>query len=281
MMGSMKRFLALGVVAITLAACAEQGTVANPRATVLSAIANVYEANTVHMEFEMGVTGGPEGFEFSGTQDVELSSGRGHGTMNLGMLGGTVEMVTDGEVFYMSSGAFGGGIDTEWISFDMSRIDSGMGGPFGGLSGGQSDPAAFIGLFGGVVDVRATGEERIDGVQTTRYEGTIDVAKVIEGLGEVAGDDIDPASVRRMTKQLDAFGLETVAFQVWVDDNQLLRKERLEMDLSSVPGAPENAAMTIEARFSDYGEPVDIEIPKPSEVTDVTEQLGGAGSGPG
>jgi hypothetical protein len=37
--------------------------------------------------------------------------------------------------------------------------------------------------------------------------------------------------------------------------------------------------MTVD--LSDFGEPVDIEIPRRSEVTDMTETLAGAGAGAG
>ena len=47
-----------------------------------------------------------------------------------------------------------------------------------------------------------------------------------------------------------------------------------------VPGA-EEARMEMTVNFSDFGEPVDIEIPRPSEVTDVTETLAAAGAGSG
>jgi hypothetical protein len=43
------------------------------------------------------------------------------------------------------------------------------------------------------------------------------------------------------------------------------------MDMGTIPGAPEGAGMEIEATFSDYGDPVDIEPPPPSQVTDVTD----------
>jgi hypothetical protein len=47
-----------------------------------------------------------------------------------------------------------------------------------------------------------------------------------------------------------------------------------------VPGA-EDASMEMTVDFSDFGKPVHITIPDPSEVTDMTGALGDAGSGSG
>jgi hypothetical protein len=47
-----------------------------------------------------------------------------------------------------------------------------------------------------------------------------------------------------------------------------------------VPGA-EEASMEMTVDFSDFGKPVHIQIPDPSEVTDMTRALGDAGMGSG
>jgi hypothetical protein len=133
------------------------------------------------------------------------------------------------------------------------------------------DPSAFLGFFAGAVEVKEAGSDRVKGVATIRYEGTIDLAKVLSGFAKVVGEDVDEEQLRRGLQQLKAIGLGKIPFEVWIDDEGLLRKERLTMDMGMIPGAPEDAGMEIEATFSDYGDPVDIEPPPRSQVTDVTD----------
>jgi hypothetical protein len=47
-----------------------------------------------------------------------------------------------------------------------------------------------------------------------------------------------------------------------------------------VPGAAD-ASLEMTVDYSAFGEPVDVEIPKQSEVTDVTDLMAGAGAGSG
>ena len=267
------------VVVLTLLAACGQGSSEHPQpapqSMLASAVADMYDAGTIHMEFEMRIEPASEGIAFSGTQDVDLATGRSHGTMDLGMLGGTVETIVDGETIYMSSDSFGGGsgVETEWVSFDTSEMPHAAGNPFGGL-GEQSDPAAFVALFAGAVDVTDEGPDEVDGVATTRYAGTIDIGKVVEGLT----DDASRGSARRVTTGLRSVGLEKIPFEAWVDEDGMLRRQRIRMDFSSMPGAPEDAAMVFEATFSHFGEPLELEIPEASEVTDVTSELSAAGA---
>lgn len=274
----MNRFLvALTSVALLLAACGKDGSNAappvDPQAAVMSGLAKTYEQRSMHVEFEMQMTVGSEDLSFTGSEDVDLKSGAARMTMDLGMLGGRMEMLTDGTIVYMRSPgltqAFG--VKTEWVSMDTEALAGAAGNPLGGLGTGQLDPSAFIGLFAGAVHVKRTGDERIDDVTTTRYEGTIDLAKVLGGFAEVVGTDADAEQVRRGLLQLKLMGLGDIPFSVWIDDEGLLRKERLTMDLGMIPGAPTEAGMEIEATFSDYGVPVDVEPPRPSKVTDVTD----------
>jgi hypothetical protein len=278
MIRCMNRFLlALTSVALLLAACGEGGSSAapsaDPQTAVMSALAKTYEQRSMHVEFEMRMAVGTEDLSFTGSEDVDLKSGAARMTMDLGMLDGTMEVLTDGTIIYMRSPgltqAFG--VKTDWVSMDTEALAGAAGNPFGGLGTGQLDPSAFVGFFAGAVHVKRTGVERIDDATTTRYEGTIDLAKVLGGFAEVVGTDAGAEQVRRGLLQLKLMGLGDIPFTVWIDEEGLLRKERLTMDLGMIPGAPKETGMTIEATFSNYGAPVDVEPPRPSKVTDVTD----------
>lgn len=281
----MKKLLAsLAVSSVLLAACAEGPAPVNPRDAVLNAMRAVYEAGTLHEEFEMSISAAGEDLSFSGEADIDNEHQRVDMTMDLGMLGGEMQILMDGGVVYMRSPAFKD-IDTEWVSLDPSKMDPAAAAQFGGFGTGTTDPSAYIGLFAGVFDVRASGEQELDGVATTHYVGTIDLKKVLEGFSDVVGEDVDAAARKQLETVVEQFGslgiAEKIPFEIWIDEEGLPRRQRITMDFGKlVPGA-EEASMGMTVDFSGFGKPVDIEIPRPSEVTEMTDAMAKAGAGVG
>ena len=277
----MKRLLAcLALSSVLLAACAETGpdpVPVSPRDAVLNAMKAVYEVETLHQELEMSMSGGGESFTMSGEIDVDNAHRRIDMTMDLGMLGGEMQILMDDGMVYMRSPAFQDA-GTEWVSLDPSKMDPAVAAQFGGFGTGTTDPSAYVGLFAGVLDVKDSGKQTLQGVSTTHYVGTIDLKKVLEGFSDVVGEDVDAATrkqLRTVVEQFDALGIEEkIPFEIWIDEEGLPRRQRITMDFGKlVPGAGEaNMEMTVD--FSDFGKPVVIELPRASEVTDMTKGLG-------
>lgn len=287
MMVSMKRLLAsLAVSSVLLAGCADGPTPdpVNPRDAVLNAMLAVYEAGSFHQSLDMSMSAAGQSFSISAEADVDNENQKIGMTMDLGMLGGKMQMVMDGGVLYMRSPVFENA-GTEWVSMDPSKMDPAAAAQFGGFGAGTTDPSAFVGLFAGVFDVKASGEQELKGVPTTRYVGTIDLKKVLAGFSNVVGKDADAATRKQLEVALEQFASlgidEKIPFEIWIDEEGLPRRQRITMDFGDlVPGA-EEASMEMTVDFSDFGKAVDIKIPSASEVTDVTETLAGAGTGVG
>ena len=283
----MKKLLAsLAVSSVLLGACAKEPAPdpVNPRDAVLNSMTAVYEAGTLHEDFKMSVSGAGESLSFSGEADVDNEHKRVDMTMDLGMLGGEMEILMDDGVMYMRSPVFQDA-GTDWVSMDPSKMDPAAAGQFGGFGTGTTDPSALVGLFAGVFDVTVSGEQEIKGVPTTHYVGTIDLKKVLEGFSDVVGKDADAATKEQLkaaVTQFESLGIdEKIPFEIWIDAEGLPRRQRITMDFGKlVPGA-EDANMEMTIDFSDFGKPVHITIPDPSEVTDMTGALGDAGSGSG
>lgn len=281
----MKKLLAsLAVSSVLLAACAEGPAPVNPRDAVLNAMRAVYEAGTLHEEFEMSVSAAGEDLSFSGEADLDHEHQRVDMTMDLGMLGGEMQILMDGGVVYMRSPAFQE-IGTEWVRMDPSKMDPAAAAQFGGFGTGTTDPSTYIGLFAGVFDVKASGEQELDGVPTTHYVGTIDLKKVLEGFSDVVGEDVDAAARKQLEMVVEQFGSlgidEKIPFEIWIDEEGLPRRQRITVDFGKlVPGA-EEASMGMTVDFSDFGKPVDIDLPRPSEVTDMTDVMADAEVGSG
>ena len=199
-------------------------------------------------------------------------------TMDLGLLGGEMEMVVDDGVIYMRSPAFDRLAPTPWVSMDPAKMDPEAAAQFGGFGAGTTDPSAYAGLFAGVFDVRASGAADIDGVATTRYVGTIDLAKVLEGFADVVGEDVDAATKEQLeaaVEQFDALGIDQkIPFVIWIDEDGLPRRQRITMDFGELVPGTEEALLDMTVDYSAFGEPVDVEIPKASQVTDITDMMG-------
>jgi hypothetical protein len=82
-----------------------------------------------------------------------------------------------------------------------------------------------------------------------------------------------------LVEQFEALGIDAkIPFQIWIDDEGLPRRQRITMDFGDlVPGAGD-AQMEMTVDYSAFGEPVDVEPPNASEVTDVTRMMTDAGA---
>lgn len=277
----MKRTLLALTALSVLASCAEGGTPVSPRDAVLDAMTAVYEAGSYHQELRMSMSAEGQSFSITAQADVDNATQRAAMTMDLGMLGGEMEMVMDDGVIYMRSPTFEDA-PTPWVSLDPSKMDPAVAGQFGGFGAGTTDPSAYAGLFAGVFDVKASGEADIDGIATTRYTGTIDLQKVLEGFAEVVGGDADPETTEQLeaaVEQFEALGIDgEIPFQIWIDEEGLPRRQRITMALGDLVPGTGDAQLEMTVEYSAFGEPVDVELPKASEVTDVTRMLGDAGA---
>ncbi|HEX5936815.1 MAG TPA: LppX_LprAFG lipoprotein [Actinomycetota bacterium] len=278
----MKRTLAsLIAVSTLLAACAEDAAPLNPRDVVLDAVQAVYEADSLHQELEMEIAAAGERYTFSGDADVDNANQEAAMTLDLGLLGGEMEMVMADGVVYMRSPVFQGA-GTEWVSIDPTKLSPKEAAQFGGFGAGTTDPSAYAGLFAGVFDVEAAGEQEIDGVPTTHYTGTIDLARVLENFADVAGEEADEATREQLVaavEQFETLGVEDrIRFHLWVDEEGFPRRQRITMDFGELVPGDEDATMDMTVDYSAFGEPVEIEVPPASRVTDMTEAIGAMGA---
>lgn len=273
----MKRSLAtLAAVSALLVACADQPAPLEPRDVVLDAIQAVYDAETLHQELDMKVSAAGESFTFSGDADVDNVNQEIAMTMDLGLLGGEMEMVLADGVVYVRTPLFGDA-GTEWVSMDPSKMSPEEAARFGGFGAGTTDPSAYAGLFAGVFKVEEAGEQEIGGVPTSHYTGTIDLTKVLANFGDVVGAEVDEATREQLEMAIDQFeavGIdERIPFELWVDEDGFPRRQRISMDFAGlVPGA-EDASMDMTVDYSAFNEPVEIEVPPKAQVTDVTDMM--------
>lgn len=117
----------------------------------------------------------------------------------------------------------------------------------------QADPAKLTKILSSSTDVKKVGSEEIDGVDTTHYQGTVDVKKAMA--------DYDP-ELRGTAEQLSN-GSESLGFDIWVDGEQLPRKVLTKVTTS------EAKQFNVTVVFRDYGKPVEVAAPPADQVGDI------------
>jgi hypothetical protein len=154
-----------------------------------------------------------------------------------------------------------------WMRVDLAKVGKAAGIDFNQLLGGAGqNPADSLQLLRGVGDFSEVGTEHVDGVDTTHYHGTIDLAKAAAARG------ISSDIVKRL---LDLGAPSQYPADVWVDDAGYVRRFASTFD-ETVAGKTVSASMAID--MSDYGTTVDVSAPPADQVFDATD-LASQGTG--
>jgi hypothetical protein len=137
-----------------------------------------------------------------------------------------------------------------WVKIDLRRAARS-----GGLDsflqfGAGGDPSSVLGYLKGVGKLQKQGTEKVRGVSTTHYSGTIDVDKLKNGQ-----------TLRRSTNQ------KTIPVDVWVDGNGYVRRERWKENVSF---ANAKTKLDLQLEFFDFGAPVSAQPPAAGTVTDLS-----------
>ena len=147
-----------------------------------------------------------------------------------------------------------------WIKVDLSGLA-------GARGEGSSGPAAFTGnpaqtlqyLKGASNSVTDAGEDTIRGTKTKHYRLTVDLRKAAERM---------PAQQRvTFLQALKYFGSTTLPMDVWVDDQGRVRRMSLSMEMNL--GTQGTAKIEETVDLFDFGVPVKVSPPPPSEITEI------------
>jgi hypothetical protein len=116
----------------------------------------------------------------------------------------------------------------------------------------QADPRRILPLLSSVGTLTPAGHQNVNGVDTTHYTVTVDLAKVAKAARTDLGQ----------LQAAFAAGLRDVNVQVWVDDQQ--RLSRLTLLLSEDNAM--NVSQTVD--YIEWGAPVTIAAPPANQVTE-------------
>ncbi|GAA3499371.1 lipoprotein [Streptomyces prasinosporus] len=238
----------------------EKGT-----AAVRTAYDRTAEAETARMEIE--VKAAADGKTVTSTGRGTLDMTDGDSAMTVTAEGRRLEQRVVDQVLYQKMEGQKAPGGKSWIRIDLAKAAEKQ-----GVSPQQiGDPAQSAAYAKAISDkdVTEAGTERIDGVDTTRYEVEVDVAELPGG-----------AQLRRQVGP-------TLPMRVWLDDQGRLRRQQVDMTVkaSAAGGQPESGSSPRQVKvstvmeFSDFGTEVDAEAPPAQQVADMTDEALRGGQG--
>lgn len=118
----------------------------------------------------------------------------------------------------------------------------------------QVDVSKQFDQFRTAGELKGQAPDTVDGVQTTRYDVSVDVAKAMAAAPN--------EEARKQLEPLSQAGVKTLDMQIWADTENLPRQIK-----SSFSAQGENATATI--KLSDWGAPVTVEAPPANQVQEL------------
>jgi hypothetical protein len=206
----------------------------------------------------------------SGTQNLSLSGsmqertqpslllGINFGTFSLQgqTLPGGIQEIINSNAIYMKMAQLSRLAGKPWVEIPLSGITKASGVNLGQLfqQAESNNPLVQTQMLASSHNVRKVGTATIDGVQTTEYTGSYPVSA---GLARL------PASMRaKVAPQLQAMGLQTQTFKLWLDNQQQVRKV-----VTSDQGTKEQVTSTIQV--TSINQPVSVTLPPASQTATV------------
>jgi hypothetical protein len=143
-----------------------------------------------------------------------------------------------------------------WIEMPVSSASSASGVDLGQLiqQAETNDPLVQTQMLASSTNVRKAGPATIDGVRTTEYTGSYPLSA---GLARL------PAGLRALVApQVQALGLGSETFRLWLDDQQQVRKV-----IGSAQGTSEQVTSTVQ--IVSINQPVTASLPSASQTATV------------
>lgn len=285
----MRRYstILLMLVLVTgLAACGTRGGVSvedtlDGRELLAAAPAATRAAGTAHLTMVMELSGSGLGAQqqggvtATGIGQIDFDGRFMSMTMDMSSLApgaGTVTQLVTPDAMYMSLPAPAQQqVGADWVRVRYADLDEELGIDFQQMMSGQAtDPTAMLDQLHGVTDdIEDLGEEVIDGITTTHYRATISRDAVIANTPEDSRAGVESL--------FESSGFPaTYAVEVWIDADNLVRRMATAMSMQGI-----DIAATI--TWSDYGAPVDIQVPTESiiDYAEFMERAGGTSQIPG
>jgi hypothetical protein len=147
-----------------------------------------------------------------------------------------------------------------WVRVDLAKAGKAAGIDFNQLLGGANQsPSDSLALLRSSGEFSEVGTETEDGVETTHYEGTVDLQKAAAARG---------VGAEALQHLLDLGAPAQYPADVWIDKDGYVRQYKTHYGMTT-GGKSMSVSMTM--GMSDYGTPVEVSAPPSDEVFDATD----------
>ncbi|WP_338698040.1 hypothetical protein V2W30_18710 [Streptomyces sp. Q6] len=158
------------------------------------------------------------------------------------------ELLAPGALFMKNRGS--GVPDDKWVRVDTASLTDGN-----LVTGGATDPLAAAELLRGARQVTYAGESEIEGTTTRHYRGSIDLTAAARAASR--GNEGALAAAAK------GFGKEPVLFDVYLDEDGLIRKVRHRFGFANGPQKKEVASTTL---LYGFGKTVQVRLPDKKDI---------------
>jgi hypothetical protein len=176
---------------------------------------------------------------------------------------GGIQEIINSSAIYLKMAQLARMAGKPWVKMPLSGISKASGINISQLfqQAESSNPLVQTQMLASSTNVRKVGTATIDGVPTTEYTGSYPVSA---GLAKL------PASARaKIEPQIQAMGLTTQTFKIWLDSQQQVRKV-----ITSDQGSKEQVTSTVQV--TSINQPVSATLPPASQTATVpASALGG------
>ncbi len=177
----------------------------------------------------------------------------------------TLDTIVADNVLYMRSRVFaqaGYAGAHDWVKIDLGQLAQQRGLDLSSLVNASPTPTTALAYLRGTKDVKKIGTESVNGVDTTHYQATVDLAQAAAKSHGASRDSIN--RVIRLS------GVKTLPVDVWVDGDGYLRK------IVWAEHTSPSTAAKVTMLLHDFGSPVTIKAPS-GKVIDLLQAGGGTG----
>ncbi|MEU9587493.1 hypothetical protein [Streptomyces werraensis] len=158
-----------------------------------------------------------------------------------------------------------------WMKMDFKAVADASGDPevqkqmAGGLENMNQDPAQQLALLLGSPNLKHVGPEKVDGVQTEHYKGTLTIEEMVDANKALEGM-FSEAEREQLVANMKKTGLKGYDTEVWVDEDDYPAK--MVVGMTTAQGT-----MKMTAHYSDYGAKAEVQAPPAGETFDFMELM--------
>ncbi|MDX3065162.1 MULTISPECIES: hypothetical protein [Streptomyces] len=170
------------------------------------------------------------------------------------------ELLAPGALYMKNRGA--GVPDDKWVRIDTTGLEDGN-----LVTGGVTDPMAAAELLRGADGVTYRGRTELAGVAVRHYRGVADIGRAARAAS--------PSARGALAAAAKGFSVDAVPFDVYLDDEGLVRKVRHRFSF-----ATEGPAVTVVSTMLLYGFGIPVSVRLPADADIYTGRIQQGRSGP-